>query len=144
MSNLSKEINVTQCLAYASGTASRNGATLDMQGYDGVLCIVTHATIAASAVGDVHWEQDSASGMGTAADLAGTAIAVADDDDDEVWVLDLYRPLERYVRAVVTKDASNAQAESLVYVQYRGRKAPVSNAGADEYELHVSPSEGTK
>ena len=142
--NLSKNIKVTACLVYASGTASRNGAILDMSGWDGVIALVQHGTIAGSAVGDVHWEQDTASGGGTMADLAGTAIAVADDDDDEVWVMDLYRPLERYVRAVVTKDGSHAQAETVTYIQYSGTKLPVEDAGADEYEIFASPSEGTK
>ena len=141
--NLS-DVKFTSALNYASGTATRNGATLDMEGWDGVIAIVKHATIAAGAVGDIHWEQDTASGMGGAADLAGTAIAVAADDDDQIFVANLYRPLERYVRIVVTKDAANAQAESAVYLQYRGRKAPVSNLNADAYELTISPSEGTK
>jgi len=82
--------------------------------------------------------------MGSAADLTGTAIATADDDDDEIFVSDLYRPLERFVRIVVTKDASNAAAESAIYIQYKGKKLPVEDMGADEYELHVSPAEGTK
>jgi len=142
--NLSKHVKITSALDYASGTATRNGAELDMSGWDGVLAIVKHATIATSAVGDIHWEQDIATGMASAADLTGTAIAIADDDDDQVFVSDLYRPLERYVRVVVTKDASNAQAESAIYIQYTGHKLPVSNMGADEYELHVSPAEGTK
>lgn len=142
--NLSRNVKFTTCLDYASGTAVREGAILDMAGWDGVIAIVKHATIAASAVGDVHWEQDTASAMGTAADLAGTAIVVAADDDDELWITDLYKPLERYVRLVVTKDTSNAQAESVIYCQYRGSKNPVTDAGADAFELHVSPAEGTK
>jgi len=142
--NLSRHIKVTQALAYASGTAVRNGAEVDMQGWDGVIAIVTMATIASSAVGDIHWEQDTATGMGSAADLTGTAIATADDDDDEIFVSDLYRPLERFVRIVVTKDTSNAAAESAIYIQYKGKKLPVEDMGADEYELHASPAEGTK
>ena len=135
---------MTAALAYASGTASRNGATLDMSGWDGVLMIVHHATLATDAVGDIHAEQGAASNLSDAADLEGTAIVVADDDDDQVWCIDLYRPKERYVRLVVTKDASHAQAESAIYIQYCGKKLPVSSAGFDEYELHVSPAEGTK
>jgi hypothetical protein len=142
--NLSKNIKVTTCLDYASGTASRNGAALDMEGWDGVLAIIKHATIAVSAVGDFHWEQGAQSNLSDAADLLGTAMAVAADDDNEVWVADLYRPRERYVRGVITKNGSNAQAETVIYIQYKGSKCPVSNAGADKYELHVSPAEGTK
>lgn len=142
--NLSKHIKISDCLDYASGTATRNGATLDMSGWDGVLVVCKHATIAGSAAGDIHMEQGADSGLSDAADLAGTAIAIADDDDDQTFVIDLYKPTERYVRAVVTKNAANAQAESVLYIQYRGRKLPVTDMGAEAYELHVSPAEGTK
>lgn len=142
--NLSKHIKMTKCLAYASGTASRDGAELDMVGWDGVLAIVINATIGSSASGDFHWEQDVVTGMGGAADLTGTKIAIVDGDSDKVVISDLYRPRERFVRGVITKDGSHAQAESVIYLQYRGRKLPVANMGADSYELHVSPAEGTK
>ncbi len=142
--NLSKHIKVTNGLDYASGTATREGAELDMSGWDGVLIIVKHAAIAASAVGDVHAEQDVVTGMAGAADLAGTKIAVVTGNANQIYCLDIYRPRERFIRGVVTKDGSNAQAEVMIYIQYTGRKLPVSNAGFDQYELHVSPAEGTK
>lgn len=142
--NLGKQIKILNALDYASGTATREGAECDMQDWDGVIAIVKHATVAASAAGDVHWEQDTATGMGSAADLAGTAIAVATANSNEIFALELYRPLERFVRIVVTKDGANAQAESAVYILYKGDKVPVSNIGADEYELSISPAEGTK
>jgi len=144
--NLIKNTKITTALDYASGTASRNGAILDMQGFEGVLMIVKFATIATSAVGDIHAEQDSAVGGGTMADLAGTAIAVAHNDDEQIFIIDLYRPQERYVRVVVTKDASNAMAESAIYVQYGAKELPIDNNVTDAvtYELHVSPDEGTK
>ena len=144
--NLIKNTKITTALDYASGTASRNGAILDMQGFEGVLMIVKFATIATSAVGDIHAEQDSASGGGTMADLTGTAIAVADNDDHQIFIIDLYRPQERYVRAVVTKDASNAMAEEAIYLQYGAKELPIDNNVTDlvTYELHVSPDEGSK
>ena len=142
--NLGKNVKIVNALDYVSGTSSRNGAEVDMQDWDGILAIVKMATIAGSAAGDIHWEQDTATGMASAADLEGTAIAIADDDDDQIFVSELYKPQERFVRIVVTKDSSHAQAESAVYILYQGRKVPVSDMGADEYELHVSPDEGTK
>jgi len=142
--NLSNYIKYTQGLAYASANSSRNGATLDMQGWDGVLVLCKCATIAAGASGDIHMEQDTASGMGSYADLEGTKQVIQAGDSDKLFAIDLYRPLERYVRAVITKDGANAQAETVLYIQYTGRKLPVSNMGADGYELHVSPTEGTK
>lgn len=144
--NMSKNAKIKTCLDYASGTAVRNGATLDMLGYDGVMAIMHCATIAGSAVGDIHFETATDSGFSGGTDLLGTAIAVADDDDNEIFVADLYKPLERYIRAVVTKDTSNAQAESVLYIQYKGVKRPEVNTVTDlvTAELNISPARGTK
>lgn len=142
--NLSTRVKYTEGLAYASGTASRNGAELDMSGWDGVLILCKCATIASGASGDIHVEQDTATGMASAADLTGTAQAIVEGDSDKLFVIDLYKPQEQFVRAVVTKDGSHAQAETVLYIQYAGDKLPVSDMGADSYELHVSPAEGTK
>ena len=142
--NLSAAVKVTSALDYASGTADRTGAVLDMQGYEGVLMIVKFAAIASSAVTTIKAQQDTAVGMGSAADLLGTGISVADDDDNEVFIIDLYKPLERYVRLYVDKDASNATAESAIYVQYETRALPCDNNTVPvTTEVHVSPAAGT-
>jgi len=146
MGFLSDSIKISIALAYAEANAAREGAVLDMEGFDGVIGIVHCAAIAGSAVGDIHFEQDNAVGMGGAADLEGTAIAIADDDDDQIFACDLYRPREQFVRAVVTKNGANNQAESAIYIQYKARKEPVVNTEADvlTLEQHASPDEGTK
>lgn len=143
--NLSKQVKITKALDYASGSADRSGATLDMQGYEGVLMVVQFAAVATGAVVSIKAQQDTASGMGTAADLAGTSITVADDDDNQIFVLDVYRPQERYVRVVVDNDATNASAQSAVYYQYGATDLPVSNNVTDAVttETHISPAEGT-
>jgi len=144
--NLSKNCKITTALDYASGTADREGAIIDMQGYDGVLMITKFADLAGSCVTTVKAQQDTDDAFGDdPQDLEGTGITVADDDDDEIFVIDLYRPLERYVRLYVDKDAAHASGESAIYVQYSGSKAPVDNNVADAVtcELHISPAEGT-
>ena len=145
MENFSTDVKITTALDYTSGTAVRNGATLDMQGYESVMVAVHFATIAAGGTNSIKMQQDSASGMGTAADLLGTSQSVAVTDDDEIYWIDLVKPRERYVRLVMTKDTSNACAESAVYYQYGPKKLPVSNTVADAVtgEIHVSPAEGT-
>jgi hypothetical protein len=139
------DVKITTALDYVSGTADRNGAILDMADYRGVLMIVKFATIAPGATTSVKAQQDTAVGGGTMADLLGTGITVVDDDDNQIFVIDLYEPAERYVRLVVDKDAANATGESAVYVQYGSRKRPVTNTVTDlvTYERHMTPAEGT-
>lgn len=143
--NLGKNCKIMTGLDYAEGATDRTGAEADMQGWDGILIITKFAAIATGATTVVKAQQDTATGMGSAADLTGTGITVADNDDDQIFVIDLYKPLERFVRGYVDKDTSNNSAESMIYVLYSGSKAPFANNQTDEvtYELHVSPAEGT-
>ncbi|MCC6192267.1 MAG: hypothetical protein IT318_24815 [Anaerolineales bacterium] len=143
--NLSAGAQVRTGLDYASGSADRNGAVFDMAGFEGVLMIFKMAAIAAGAVTSIKAQQGQASNLSDAADLAGTAQTVADDDDNQIFIIDLYRPTERYVRGVVDKDAVNATAETLTYIGYGARELPVTQTLADAvtFERHISPAEGT-
>ena len=145
MENFTTDVKITKALDYASGTAVRNGAIIDMEGYEGVVVAFQFATIAASGTNSIKWQQDTAVGGGTMADLLGTSISVAADDDNQIFWSELVKPRERYVRCVMTKDASNACAESAIYYRYGAKKVPVDNLVDDTItgELHVSPAEGT-
>lgn len=143
--NLSESVQIRTALDHAEGSADRNGAEFDMASFEGVLMVVKFGDIAAGATTSIKAQQDTATGMASAADLEGTGITVADDDDNQIFIIDLYRPLERFVRVVVDKDAANNTEEMAFYVGYGVRKYPVVQTLADEvtYELHVSPDEGT-
>lgn len=141
---ISQDVKMTVGLAYASGTADRNGTTLDMQGWDGVLMLCTLGAVATGATTVLKAQQGAASTLGDAADLAGSSIAIADDDDSGVKYLDIFEPRERYVRCVVDKDGENACAETVTYIQYRGKHAPTAAHGSGVAgEAHLSPAEGT-
>ncbi len=144
--NLGKDVLISKCLTYGTGTAVRNGAEVDMLGYDGVLAIMSTGGMHNSAVGDIHFETATVTGFSGGTDLLGTALVTAGNDDDQVFVIDLYKPLERFIRAVVTKDTTNSAEESVVYVQYKGAKRPEVNNVTDEvtYELKISPARGSK
>lgn len=143
--NLGKNVKIQVALEYTDGTADREGDEFDMQGWDGVLMIVTFAAIHDSATLSIKAQQDTVTGMGTAADLYGTEQTVSGTSDDQIFIIDLYKPLERYVRLYVDKDTSNTVAESAIYIGYSGRVSPFDNDAdaATNYELHVSPIEGT-
>ena len=146
MAHSATNLKVSSALDYASGTADRTGTVLDMAGFDGVLMIVKFAAIATGATTSVKAQQGAAANMSDAADLEGSGITVADDDDNQLFVINMYRPAERYVRIYVDKDTSNASGEAAIYVQYGGsgalpRLASVTDALT--LESHFGPAEGT-
>ena len=143
--NFSSEVKIVKALDYASGSADRDGATLDTGGFESVALVVQFATIAAGATTSIKAQQGEQSDGSDMADLEGTAISVAADDDNQIFIIDLVKPQERYIRLVVDKDGANATAESAIYMLYGPRVKPTTLTAADAvtYERHISPDEGT-
>jgi len=144
---LLKNVKVSQAItptAGAAGATDIEGTTIDMQGFEGVLMIVTFGAITAGAVTAITAQQGSASDGSDCTNLAGTGQTVADDDDGQIFVIDLYKPTDRYVRLHVDRATQNAVVASAEYIQYGARVAPVTSASATvNVESHVSPAEGT-
>lgn len=147
--NMSKNDKVSIAIAPASGVAGTTdieGVTLDMQGFEGVLMVVAFGAITGSAVTSIKAQQGAESDLSDAADLVGTGQTVADDDDEQVFYIDVFRPMKRYVRLYVDRATQNAVVASAIYIQYgiqSARKAPVTHGTGVSGELHVSPAEGT-
>jgi len=145
IANLIDEVKFSQAItltAGASASTAINGTVLDMAGFDGVLVSVQFGAITAGAVTSIKMQQDSAVGMGAAADLAGTGQTIPDTADDTMFCIDLRRPLEQFVRLVVSR-ATQAAAVAATYQQYRARNKPALQPAGVTVEKWVSPAEGT-
>lgn len=141
MPQLSNFIKLTKVADHsAAGVTDVTSAEVDMAGYEGVLFISSFGTAAANNT--IKAQQDTVTGMASAADLLGTSVASGTSDED-VW-LDIYRPRERFVRVVAARGTSST-LESIWAIQYGGRKQPVDNttSGTIIGEAHTSPAEGT-
>jgi len=140
---LHEDAKIMTALDYASGTADRNGTEVDMTGFDTVTFVVKLATIAAGAVTSVKVQRDTVTGMAGAADMAGTAVTIAADDDDEIKYITVHDAGEQFVRLVMDKDASNACAESAIAILYNAKDLPVTQPAGTEGESHIAAGEGT-
>lgn len=138
-----ESIQTRKALDYASGSADRNGESIDTANYEWAKFVVTFATIAASAVTSVKLQ--GSDDDSTWNDLEGTSQDVAADDDNQVFVLGLIKPRHRYNRVVIDKDATNAAAESATVELGGARTEKALKDVTDEvtHEVHVSPAEGT-
>lgn len=143
---LSKRTKISQVItvtAGAAGATAINGAVIDMQGYEGVTFIIQLGAIVAGAVTSAKVQQDTVVGMGSAADLAGTNITIADSDDEKTIYIDVLKPTERFLRLVVSRATQNATL-SAIAIQYGARKQPTTHqATVIVGESHISPAEGT-
>ena len=143
ISTIMKDAQVIDLLDYGTGTTTRTSDIIDTAGFDGCAFIIKLATIASSAVNTVTVAQGDNSAMSDTTDLLGSSQAVAADDDNQVRVVDIFRPTQRYLQLTVTKDGTNACAESGVAILYGAHNKPTTLVSDVEGELHVSPAEGT-
>jgi hypothetical protein len=146
MHSLQKQVKVTRVMnAVAAGTSDQNSSVIDMQGWDGVTFLAAFGTITSGAVTSVKVQQGADSGLSDGADLEGTSVTVADDDDNQIAIVEVYRPRERYVRLVVDRGTQNAVIDGVIAIQYNGRRQPSTHDSSTVIaaESHNSPAEGT-
>lgn len=129
--------------AGAAGATAVNGAILDMLGYSDLVVVAQTGAIVSGAVTSMKLQQGAAANLSDAADLAGTGITIADDDDDKAKYLDVKwdATFERYVRVVISRATQNATVSAVYY--RRKRTLPGSHAATVAGERHTSPAEGT-
>lgn len=130
--------------AVAAGTSDLNSDVVDMAGFEGVRFIIGFGAITSGAVTSIKVQQGQASNLSDAADLAGSAITVADTDDNKLAISEIYRPQERYVRLVTDRGTQNAVIDFLIAELYGARKKPITqDATVISAEIANSPAEGT-
>lgn len=146
--NLLKNVSIRECMApvSAANNTDQNSDRIDMSGWDGVCFVVPVTDSVATGVATLTIEQntaDSDSGMAALSGASATATSATNDDlNNELLIVDVYRPRERYVQGVVTSSVANIAFGNMVAILYQGRKSPVSDDSSvlDATQV-VSPAE---
>jgi hypothetical protein len=146
--NLSKQVKISRHAnaAAAATTDVEPSSGVDMQGFEGVLFLVPFGAITGSAVTSIKAQQSDDNGVADGwSDIADSGVDVADDDDNQIAYVDVYKPLKRYVRCVVDRGTQNAVVDGIVALQYEPRAKPVTHDATTVVggALVVSPDEGT-
>lgn len=126
------DIQIRSALDYASGTGDRDGATIDIQGFDWVVFATHFAAIGAGATVTVSVEQGDESDLSDAAVATGSTLTPAADDDNQLFVQAIEKPVARYLRVMVDNDGANATAQSAIVILGRGRTLPALADITDE------------
>lgn len=145
---ISNGVKTTRVMnAVAAGTTDQNSSSVDMQNFEGVEFTALLGALTATQVTQMKLQQSSDDGSSDGwSDIEGSqSTAMADDDDNQCIVVDIYKPTKRYVRAVLERGTANAVIDGIVAKQYNARKQPVTNDATtvqDTVKL-VEPAEGT-
>ena len=125
---LNEDLKVQRVMtAQAAGTDDTlTSDTVDLAGFDGVMFIALFGTLAATQVTSLS-AQDSDDDSAYDALSNSSVGPLADDDDDQCLVLDVYRPGSRYVQAVITRATANAVVDGVVALLYTARSRPTTH-----------------
>lgn len=134
--------------AAAAGTTDVESDVVDMgqsPGFNSVRFIVLFGTITANAVTSVKAQQGDLLAGSDMDDLEDSAVTVADDDDNQIVIVDVVRPAKQYVRCVVDRGTQNAVIDGIIAELYDARDVPVdpdTTTLVGSTKL-VTPDEGT-
>ena len=146
MNNLNSDVKLQRVLnATAVGTTTLNGAVVDTAGFDTCRFLVAFGAIT-DGTPDIKAQQGTQSDGSDMADLADTLVTLADTDDNDLAVLEITRPRERYLRVVVVRGgATGSVVDGAIAELGSPRSSPVTHDSATvaASETHASPAEGT-
>lgn len=132
MKHLSQEIKIVKVkAASAAGQTDIESDIVDTQDYEGVMFFVTAGTIDSSGEQSLKIEHGDESDLSDAADVAGSSVAIADDDDGQVFVTDYYDVDKRYCRATITRATADSAFGEIYALLYGAKIKPVSNNVTD-------------
>ena len=130
--------------AVSAGTSTLTSNIIDTAGYEGVRFVWLFGAIVTGGAPAVKVQQDTDVAGGGMADLEGTAQAPADTDDSKLFISEVVRPRERYLRVVTTRATQNATVDGLIAELFGPRRKPITkDTTVGGQEVAVSPVEGT-
>jgi len=137
-------VKISTALDYSSADTVLAGDAIDMSGYQGCLIIVKMAAITSGAATSIKAQTDTTSAFSSAQDIEDSSMTIADDDDDQIFILDVKNPPERYLRVYLSR-ATQTAAASGIYVRYGPDTMPQTNDVDDEVttETHIWADNGT-
>ena len=133
--NLSKnaDINYGGAAVAAADSTDNNSSRFDMSGYDGILFFTAITDSVATGVATLKVEQndaDSDTGMTAITGASATVTSAKNDDvNGKLLIVDVYKPLKRYVQGVRTSGTANIAFGEIHAIRYKGKMGPIADNG---------------
>lgn len=138
--NLGKDLGYqhVQAAIAAADDTDTDSAAIDTSGYDGVILITSITDSVDTGVATLTAKQCDTSG-GTYAALTGaaaTATSGANDDlNGQLLIVDVFRPLERYVKANLGSATANIAYGETLAILYNSTHKPIAQTSTEVADL---------
>lgn len=116
--------------ASGAGTTEVNSDTVDLADYEGVLFVVTANAITSGGAQSAKVEHGDESSLSDKADVSGLSITIADDDDNESFVLDYRKTTKRYCCLTLLRATQNSAFGEIYAICYGGHTKAINNTVA--------------
>ena len=136
--NLLYNTRITRALLGQSSMPASTGVAIDMAGFEGVMFILHGTSLMESSTGMRLSAKGATSTAGTwvayQSGADSTAAPATGSFDAKIYAIDFYKPLKRYIRAVVTDCSSDVlSAYSVTAIQYGARYPGSTNLRDSSY-----------
>ncbi len=130
--------------AAAGTTTITPSAGVDMQGFNSAMFLVLLGALTDTTVPSIKIQQSDDDGVADGySDLAGTAYAVTDADDNKVIAVEILRPTKRYLKLILARATANAVLDGILCILGNPiGPLPITQTTLGN-EVHVTPAEGT-
>lgn len=146
--NLTKNVSIGEVGIpnVLSGSLDINSDRIDMTGFDGITLVCPILSSTSSSVISLTVEQsntDSDTSMAALDNSVATVTASANgSENDTLLIVDVGKPVKRYVQAVRTTTVNSAGFGTVIAMRYKGKKLPVvQDSSVAALAVSVSPDE---
>lgn len=143
--NLSKDVKISVVLNHVvAGTTQQTSKVIDMQGFAGIVFVAVLGTVTTGSQVSLQVQEDIINPMNNAKNLLGglASFTAGATDSNKALLVDIYRPKERYVQAIITPTVQNAEIAAVIAIQYQSAVKPTSiDTSLIATALAISPDE---
>lgn len=129
----------------AANNTDNDSDIIDMAGYDGVMFIVPIVDSVATGVATLTAEGDDLNAAGGMVALTGAQAAVTcavnDDQNGKYLVVDVFKPIYRFMRANITSETANMAFGAITAIKYNSHSKPVAHTDIAASAYVASPAQ---
>lgn len=138
-SGLSDSVLPSIDIASQIASANVNGTVIDMQGWDGCMYVFNLGAMTSGATFDARIVNSANANMSGATNVANASLTqVTTATPNNVFVVDVYRPTERYLRSATQPATANSQFASVAIRYKRNGVLPPTQAALQTVKVIVN------